>query len=124
MIIARAHEVTGYLAAAPYERILKVLISPDLQGVKHIAVGMTLLPPGQSSSSHTHDKEEETWYILSGRGEVVVDGRREAVTADTVITVVPGQEHQLVNTGDETMKVLWIYTPPGSERAVLRAKHV
>lgn len=124
MIIARAHEIQGYVALRPYERVLKVLISPDLQPVTHIALGMTLLPPGKASSNHTHDREEETWYILSGRGEVVVDGERREVSADTVITVTPPQEHQLINTGDETLKVLWIYTPPGAERAVLNAKHV
>lgn len=124
MIIVRAHEVQGYLAQPPYERVLKVLISPDLQPVKSISVGMTLLPPGKASSSHIHVAEEETWYILSGRGAVVVDGERQEVSADTVITVTPTQQHQLINTGDETLKVLWIYTPPGAERAVLDTKHV
>jgi len=124
MIIERAYNIKGYKAPKPYERILKVLISPELQRVKNISAGMTLLPPGSKSSSHVHKNGEETWYILSGRGKVIVGGQEEEVCSDTIIVITPGQEHQLVNTGDETFKVLWIYTPPGNEKAVINQKHV
>ncbi|MGI6485292.1 MAG: cupin domain-containing protein [Tepidanaerobacteraceae bacterium] len=125
MIIARAYEIEGYKSPPPFERILKVLISPEIQkDVRNISVGMTLLPPGCKSSSHIHDSEEETWYVLSGRGRVIVGDEEADVCKDTVIVITPGLAHQLVNTGDETFKVLWIYTPPGSEKAVLNQKHV
>jgi len=124
LIIKRAYNVKGFEVGKPFVRLLKVLISPELQEVKNICVGMTLLPPGSKSSDHIHEKGEETWYILSGRGKVIVDGEEEEVSSDTVVVIMPGQKHQLVNTGDETFKVLWMHTPPGAEKPVLTQEQV
>ena len=55
MIIARSGQTKSYVAPAPHRRELKVLISPSLQeGVEGLSVGMTILPPGESSSFHSH----------------------------------------------------------------------
>lgn len=125
MIILNANEVIGHQTAPPYERILKVLISPHLQdNVKNIGLGMVLIPPNCCSSSHIHFNEEETWYILSGRGEINVADQSMQVKKDTLIFIPPGESHQLINTGEETMKILWIYTPPGAELSVINKEHI
>lgn len=120
MIIVRATDVAGMRAPPPNERELKVLISPSLQKeAEGICVGMTILPPGQTSSSHSHATETETWVILSGMGEVVVGEERTAVEPETAVLIPPGYSHQLVNSGAEPLRVLWLYTPPGPEQSVL-----
>jgi len=74
MIIAKSSEAKGFLTPSPHRRELKVLISPSVQAdVEGLAVGMTILPPGESSSFHAHERECETWIIVSGRGEVRVE---------------------------------------------------
>ncbi len=123
MIIARSSEARSFMIPAPHERELKVLLSPALQeGVEGLAIGMTILPPGQSSSYHSHEAEEETWVVLTGEGEVVVDGERAAVGPETVIYLPPGAQHQIVNNGEVPIRMLWIYTPPGAERVILDGK--
>ncbi|KPK88764.1 MAG: hypothetical protein AMJ94_14215 [Deltaproteobacteria bacterium SM23_61] len=80
MIIARSSEAKGYLTPPPHPRELKVLLSPSLQEeVEGLAIGMTILPPGESSSFHSHEKENETWIIVSGEGEVRVGDETQAV---------------------------------------------
>ena len=111
------------MTPAPHERELKVLISPSLQeGVEGLAVGMTILPPGQSSSFHSHDVECETWIIVSGKGEVRVGDEREPVGPESVIFLPRNIKHQIINTGQETLRMFWIYTPPGGEKSVLEGK--
>ena len=111
------------MTPAPHERELKVLISPSLQeGVEGLAVGMTILPPGQSSSFHSHDVECETWIIVSGKGEVRVADEREPVGPESVIFLPRNIKHQIINTGQETLRMFWIYTPPGGEKSVLEGK--
>ena len=123
MIIARASEAKGYLTPAPHKREVKVLISPDLQeGVEGLAVGMTILPPGESSSFHSHDAECETWIVISGEGEVRVGEEREAVGPQTVVFLKPKAKHQITNTGRIPLRMFWIYTPPGGEKSVLQEK--
>lgn len=120
MRIVRAAEVEGLRTPPPHVRELKVLISPALQQeATNISVGMTILPPGETSSFHSHEAETETWVILSGEGEVVVGEERASVGPETVILNPPGHKHQLVNSGTVPLRVLWIYTPPGPEASVL-----
>ncbi len=45
-----------------------------------------LLQPGSSIGMHSHEKNSEIYYILSGKGKVVLDGKEEE-------TLVAGQMH-------------------------------
>jgi mannose-6-phosphate isomerase-like protein (cupin superfamily) len=120
MIIARSNEAKGFSTPPPHQRELKVLISPSVQDeVEGLAVGMTILPPGESSSFHAHAKECETWIIVSGRGEVRVGEERQPVEPETVIFLKPHIPHQISNTGAVPLRMFWIYTPPGGEKSIL-----
>jgi len=123
MIVAKSDQAKSYMAPEPHERELKVLISPSLQGgVEGLAVGMTILPPGKSSSFHSHDAECETWIIVSGEGEVLVEEEREPVGPESVIFLPRNIRHQVINTGQESLRMFWIYTPAGAEKSVLEGK--
>lgn len=123
MIIARSSEAKGFLTPPPHRRELKVLISPSVQAdVEGLAVGMTILPPGESSSFHAHEKECETWIIVSGLGEVRVGDERQPVEPETVIFLKPRIPHQITNTGRIPLRMFWIYTPPGGENSILEGR--
>ncbi len=123
MIIAKSSQVRGYVAPAPHQRELKVLISPSLQeGVEGLAVGMTILPPGNSSSFHSHDGEFETWIIVSGEGEVRVGDERQPIGPESVVFLPRNLKHQVINTGQTPLRMFWIYTPPGCEKSLLEGK--
>ncbi len=120
MIIVKAHQANGYVTPAPHRRELKVLISPSVQAdVEGLAVGMTILPPGESSSFHAHEKECETWIIASGKGEVRVGDEIQPVEPETVIFLKPHIPHQITNTGRIPLRMFWVYTPPGGEKSIL-----
>ena len=85
-------------------------------------MGMTILPPGESSSFHSHEAECETWIVVSGEGEVQVGEEREPVEPESVIFLPRNVKHQIINTGKQTLRMFWIYTPPGGEKAVLEGK--
>ena len=123
MIIARSSQAKSYMTPLPHRRELKVLLSPSLQKeVEGLAVGMTILPPGESSSFHSHDVECETWIIASGEGEVVVGDKREPVGPETVVFLKRNIKHQIINTGKLPLRMFWIYAPPGGEKSVLEEK--
>jgi len=123
MIIARSNEAKGFVTPAPHKRELKVLISPSLQeDVEGLAVGMTILPPGESSSFHSHEAECETWIVVAGHGEVRVGNERQPVGPETVVFLKPNIKHQITNTGQSPLRMFWIYTPPGGEKSILDGK--
>ncbi len=120
MIVAKSNKAKSFMMPEPHQRELKVLLSPSLQvDVEGLSVGMTILPPGKSSSFHSHDVECETWIIVSGEGEVRVGEERELVGPETVVFLPRNIKHQIINTGQEPLRMFWIYTPPGGEKSIL-----
>ena len=120
MIVAKSNKAKSFMMPEPHQRELKVLLSPSLQvDVEGLSVGMTILTPGKSSSFHSHDVECETWIIVSGEGEVRVGEERELVGPESVVFLPRNIKHQIINTGQEPLRMFWIYTPPGGEKSIL-----
>lgn len=122
MIAVRADEVEGYDAfKPPYSRTLKVLLSPKLQhGVKDLGMGLAIYLPGQSSEPHSHQAEQEIFYVLSGVGEMKVGDEMVGLEPHMSVVCPPQCEHQLSNTGTEVLQALWIFTPAGPEEQYIR----
>ncbi len=62
-----------------------------------------VLAPGHSIGYHVHDTSSEIIYIISGNGKTVTDGIEEAVTAGDCHYCQKGQQHRLINDGDEDL---------------------
>lgn len=73
---------------------------------------VTLDPRGGQVPWHNHD-QEEVYVILAGTGEMCVGDERKAVTAGQAVFVPAGVFHQLTNSGDIPMRMLYCYAPAG-----------
>ncbi|MGP8303456.1 class I tRNA ligase family protein [Streptomyces inhibens] len=80
----------------------------DLPGVVGLGAGWGRVAPGKRSDAHQHD-EIEMFVIVSGSGEVVVDGARHPVGPGTVIKFDPFETHVLDNTGDADVVFVTCY---------------
>ncbi len=58
--------------------------------------------PGESSAEHRHD-ESESFVIIEGKGEVLVDGAAVPIAAGDVIGFDPFERHVIRNTGGEAL---------------------
>lgn len=96
------------------ERVSKVLISEHTIGARNIAMGTNVTEVGSRIPAHAHENSEEAMFIISGRGKLIVDGGPEEVEleAGTAIFAPRGVAHEIVNTGDEPIKLIWAYAPP------------
>lgn len=116
MIIVKAESVKGVSTPPPYERTLKLLLSPAVHDVDgSMSMGLVTFQPGKCSAPHAHDTEQEAWYVISGKGTIIVGDEAAEVGADSVVVSPPRLVHQIVNTGDKEMRVLWVFTPAGPE---------
>lgn len=75
----------------------------------------TLLDP-DGPPMHVHDREEEAFYVLQGRGAFVVDDHRRELGAGDFVIVQRGAPHALAQVGDEELRMLVITSPAGLER--------
>jgi oxalate decarboxylase/phosphoglucose isomerase-like protein (cupin superfamily) len=96
--------------------LIKWLVTPGQPDAAKLTLGEVVLLPGEGHDRHNHPDAEEVLYVLSGSGEQMVDdGEPYAVRAGDAIYVPQGIFHSTRNTGWETMRLLAIYNPGGSE---------
>jgi len=69
------------------------------------------LHPGASIGEHLNDKDE-IYYILSGRGELMLDGDYREVGAGDAILTRRGSRHGLRQSGDEDLVIFVVFRRP------------
>lgn len=120
MIVVHLDDVEAWWSPPPHVRELKVLLSPAIQEVsKGLSVGVVTLPPGESGDPHTHDVSQEAWYVISGKGKLIVGDESAELVPDSLVVAPAGVEHQIMNDSDEPLKVLFFFSPAGPENSVM-----
>jgi mannose-6-phosphate isomerase-like protein (cupin superfamily) len=79
---------------------------------KNHSVAVMTLEEGAFSDPHAHKVAEESFYILNGTGRMIVAEQEFSVKSGDCVYVQPGERHQLVNTGRETLECLITTSPP------------
>lgn len=93
------HKGGGYTTG---HRFFKNAVNSKLQFTKR------LLHPGSAIGYHLQ-KEEEIYYIVSGTGEMRMNGKSFLVKTGDAILTLPGSSHGLKQTGTEDLVVIINY---------------
>ncbi|MGW5052713.1 cupin domain-containing protein [Actinokineospora sp. NPDC004072] len=72
------------------------------------AVEWAGLPPGGVSGEHVHTRTEELYFIISGTGVMLLDGREYPVQGGDVVLNGIGTRHGLRNAGEDQLTWLVI----------------
>lgn len=67
-----------------------------------------ILHPGSAIGYHLQE-DDEIYYILSGEGELDMDGKKSIVKAGTAILTRPGTHHGLKQSGSEDLVIFIVY---------------
>jgi mannose-6-phosphate isomerase-like protein (cupin superfamily) len=70
------------------------------------------LKPGSGIGYH-EQHEDEIYYVLSGTGQMTIDGKSFEVTPGTAILTRPGSSHGLKQTGAEDLVIMINYEAAG-----------
>jgi mannose-6-phosphate isomerase-like protein (cupin superfamily) len=78
------------------------------------AIEISTLPPGAECGVHHHSRTEELYFVVSGRGELLLDGVLHTVGPGTLVTNPVGTRHRLNNPGTEDLDwiVIEVISPP------------
>jgi mannose-6-phosphate isomerase-like protein (cupin superfamily) len=79
---------------------------------KNLQLVLMTLPPGCDIGEEVHDDRDQFFRIEEGRGTVHIDGVPNEVEDDFAVIVPAGARHNVVNSGDEPLKLYTIYGPP------------
>jgi mannose-6-phosphate isomerase-like protein (cupin superfamily) len=80
-------------------------------------VVMMSIEAGEDIGEETHDADQTT-FIVSGEGQAVVDGHRTRLAPNHMIIIPKGAKHNIINKGEEPLKLFTVYSPPAEEQGV------
>lgn len=97
----------------PAGRLTRVMVGPGASvEADGFVMGYATIHPTGSVPLHSH-AQEEVYVILSGKGKMHVDDETSEVKPGDYIYINPNSTHLLENTCDETMIMLFCYSPKG-----------
>jgi mannose-6-phosphate isomerase-like protein (cupin superfamily) len=68
----------------------------------------TLLREGQGVEPHLHEGFEEIYYILSGKGKMVIDREEKEVEEGEVIYIPRNKVHALQNLSEDSLRFITV----------------
>ncbi|MEX0773607.1 MAG: dimethylsulfonioproprionate lyase family protein [Balneolales bacterium] len=112
MIIADINKTSG--RTFPARRLTRNLVggASPIQ-TDAFAMGLVVLEPKGGQVPWHNQEQEEIYFILEGEGEMCLGEEKSAIASGQAVYIVPGEYHQLTNTGDKPMKMIYCYGPAG-----------
>lgn len=88
---------------------------------KHSQLVLMCLRPGEEIGEETHESVDQFFRIETGKGVVVIDGKRHPVTDGSGVIVPAGARHNVINTSKKSeLRLYTIYSPPEHQDKVVR----
>ena len=79
---------------------------------KNLQLVLMTLPPGCDIGEEVHEDRDQFFRIEEGEGVIRIDGKDNRVEAEFAVIVPAGARHNVVNTGEEPLKLYTLYGPP------------
>ena len=112
MIIADLAQIAG--RTYPARRRTQNLVggASPIQATNFSMGHVTLEPRGGQVPWH-NQQQEEIYFIVEGAGEMCLGEERIPVSTGQAVYIPPTVFHQLTNTGDTPMRMIYCYGPAG-----------
>lgn len=79
---------------------------------EHLQLVLMSLGPGEDIGEEVHEMHDQFFRVEQGSGEVWIDGHRSPIQSDDAVIVPAGARHNVVNTGDQPLRLYTLYGPP------------
>jgi mannose-6-phosphate isomerase-like protein (cupin superfamily) len=95
------------------------LIDPENSPSKNLSMGHTTVYAEGKTTGHKHADMEEVYYVIQGKGRMVVGDSEYDIKAGDALYVPFGQFHTTYNTGILPLQLLWV---TGADPSIPREK--
>ena len=86
---------------------------------RHLQLVLMTLAPGEEIGEEVHEDRDQFFRIEEGRGAIHIDGKANPVEDDFAVIVPAGARHNVVNTGQEPLRLYTLYGPPEHKDGVV-----
>ena len=84
------------------------LVDPAHSPSKNLQMGLTIVYANGKTTGHSHPTHEEVYYVIQGRGRMVVGETEYDIKAGDALYVPFGVFHTTYNTGILPLHLLWV----------------
>jgi quercetin dioxygenase-like cupin family protein len=88
------------------------LLGPTNSDARNLAFGVAEFPPSTLAAAHTHAREEEIIFILSGSGAILAAGQELVLEPGVAVFIPPATEHQIRVDEGEQLRLVTLFSPP------------
>ncbi len=88
---------------------------------EHMQLVLMTLLPGEDIGLEVHNNVDQFFRVDAGHGKVVMNGQEQDIEDGFAVLVPAGTEHNIVNTGDEPLRLYTIYAPPNHPDGTVHA---
>jgi len=98
----------------PFKRYITPIFMGDDAKIKGctFSLHMTEWEPGCMIDKHSHPDATEAMFCISGSADITIGGESHKFTPGCLMVAEPNVEHQLINTGEEMLRVFCVFSPP------------
>jgi mannose-6-phosphate isomerase len=94
----------GKITKCPWGSFEVLSEAPDHK-VKRIVV-----EPGGVLSLQRHKQRSEHWFVVSGKGVAIVDGKKKSLHAGSSLDITKKAKHRVQNSSDENLIIIEVQT--------------
>ena len=84
----------------------------EIATASHSQIVAMTIPPGDEIGEEVHKDVDQILLFIDGEGEAVLEGQRSDVSPNDLVLVKAGTRHNFINTGDRSLRLVTIYSPP------------
>ena len=95
----------------PHGEDVQEVLGNQAGGVESHSLARITIVPGKSSLPHFHKDSDESYLILSGKAEMVIDSRRFELLPGEAVLIEPNEVHQIFNAGQEDLVFIAVCVP-------------
>ena len=82
-----------------------MLISPQNSSTQNISIQISEVPIGSGQPLHAHEPEQ-CYYIIKGKGLMMIEGDSKEVSEGNAIYIPPNRKHGIKNIGNTILEYL------------------
>jgi mannose-6-phosphate isomerase-like protein (cupin superfamily) len=79
----------------------------------NFAMGFVTLEPNGGQVPWHNQEQEETYFVVSGTGEMCLGDEKRPLTSGQAVYIPPSVFHQLTNVGNTPLTMIYCYAPAG-----------
>jgi mannose-6-phosphate isomerase-like protein (cupin superfamily) len=83
-------------------------LAPTVFSTVWAFVDHLMLPPGAGAGTQQHENIEEIYYVMHGKGSVLIDGKQATISKGDAFFVLLGEAYSITNDSGEDLELLFV----------------